>query len=121
MIPSLGEGRGELPSNVFITSVDVEQILQVTQHKDCTFNADRICCVATTGGPSACDLGQSSTDADIANLGAADRHHKWVEEAWEQLPRITDHSQLKLGMWVGWKVCDTYSSFLSFSFDLQDH
>jgi hypothetical protein len=39
------ETQGRVPRNVFVTSIDAEEVPRDTQHKDCTVAEGRICCV----------------------------------------------------------------------------
>lgn len=112
--PSERQERGELPPNIFVTSVDVEEGLwngkkRGKSKKKKQADADEWVEETTDW----LDYGDSERQQADVEENVADQRPRedvagvqWedIERRWDTLIRVTDKSQLRPGLLLGWKV-----------------
>ncbi|KAJ3001129.1 hypothetical protein NUW54_g6626 [Trametes sanguinea] len=115
--PSEKQAHGQIPANMFVTSVDVEEGLwpsrgkkgnkkkkkQVQVEEDEYYEEDTF-----TGGlpyddPSEAAIAELTT-VESKETVAESTEHAVVAAQWDTLRKITDKSQLQPGATVGWKA-----------------
>jgi hypothetical protein len=104
--PSEKQERGELPSRMFVTSIDVEKNMR-PQVKKSNKNNRRHGQLKH----ESCSDGSVAYGEDVSHVTNGDltqtSDFPWdlAEQHWETFEEITQLEQLKVGCSVGWKVC----------------
>jgi hypothetical protein len=111
--PSEKQNRGELPSNIFVSMVNVEEgLTQMRQERkqesfdeeadDWAYDIDEGCCYNGEQSQKGDHRSENLTnDIWVDNLTLCLRR---AEEEWESSAKLTGFSELKPGQIVGWMV-----------------
>ncbi|KAL5487853.1 hypothetical protein ACEPAI_5961 [Sanghuangporus weigelae] len=94
--PSEKQANGLLPSNMFVTSVEVES--ENWDKKKKVKQRD------TYGDELATDEAMSGNDGTILNYGEPELDWESVDRDWEKMHIVADPSSLASGVTVGWKA-----------------
>ncbi|KAH9843635.1 uncharacterized protein C8Q71DRAFT_8025 [Rhodofomes roseus] len=111
--PSEKQEKGLLPPNMFVTSVDVEADLprkrkkrkqqQVVDYEEEAAEVFELPYDDPMEAEPAVDSGLPSNDMTTSEAAPTTINRHEVESNWSSLPKITEASQVKSGVFVGWK------------------
>jgi len=95
--------RDDLPSNIFVTSIDVEEGMQPKKKRrpkdtSAAVSYDNKSCTATFS----LDYGPAEVSMDVSNPDEA--LHLRADQQWDLLQKITDMSQVKVDSIVAYKA-----------------